>query len=330
MQVWLVRRILTSLLLVFLVVTAVFFLVRLAPGDPLDAVVEVVEEGLGPRERDLMRQRYGLDASLPRQYLAWLGGLARGDFGLSLDQQRPVKAILAETVPATLLLTGTAYALHLALALGAGLVMARHRGRWPDHLVGGAGLALFSVPSFWLGLMAIMLLSRQWGWFPASGMHAPDAAFMSTGRRLADLLLHLALPAATMAAGSFMGTARYLQASLDEVLGQDHILAARSRGVPERRIFLHHALRNALLPVITLVGLHLPMLLGGAVVTEVVFAWPGMGRVTVDAIWTRDYPVIMATTLVAALTVVAGSLLADILYTRADPRVGQDAPGPRP
>jgi peptide/nickel transport system permease protein len=318
---WLVRRILTSLLLVFLVVTAVFFVVRLAPGDPLDTMIEGVEDELRPQDRQFMRQRYGLDGSVPSQYLSWVTGLARGDFGLSLDQQRPVGEILAETVPATLLLTVSAYTLHLLLAIAAGLIMAWQRGRWADHAIQGVGLALYSVPGFWLGLMAIMLLSRQLGWFPAAGMHAADAQFMDGGQRLADLLHHLALPVLTLALGSFMSTARYLRSSLEEALEQDFILAARSRGVPEVRIFLHHALRNALLPVITLVGLSIPFLLGGAVVTEVVFGWPGMGRVTVDAIWTRDYPVIMATTLVSALTVVVGSLIADILYTRADPRV---------
>ena len=324
MLFWLARRILTSLVLVLLVVTAVFFVVRLAPGDPLD---QVVEEQLGPEEREFMRQRYGLDRPLLQQYLQWLGDLARGDFGVSLDQQRPVGEILAETVPATLLLTVSAYLLHLLLAVAAGLIMAWRRGSWVDHLVQGVGLAFYSMPGFWLGLMAIMLISRQLGWFPVGGMHAADAAFMSPMIRLLDLIHHLALPVLTLAVGSFMGTARYLRSSLEEALNQDYILAARSRGISERRILIHHALRNALLPVITLVGLSVPFLLGGAVVTEVVFGWPGMGRVTVDAIWTRDYPVIMATTLVAALTVVAGSLLADILYTRADPRVVMGDPG---
>ena len=169
--------------------------------------------------------------------------------------------------------------------------------------------------------MLIMLMSRILGWFPAGGMHAPDAGYLGWWAWLADLLHHLALPVVTLALGSFMGTARYLRTSLVEVLGQDYILAARARGLSERRILLRHALRNALLPMITLLGLSLPFLLGGAVVVEVVFGWPGMGRVAIEAIWARDYPVIMATALVSAVTVVAGSLLADILYRWADPRV---------
>jgi peptide/nickel transport system permease protein len=169
--------------------------------------------------------------------------------------------------------------------------------------------------------MLIMLLSRKLGWFPAGGMYAPDADYLEWWARMADLARHLTLPVATLALGTFMGTARYLRTSLVEVLGQDYILAARARGLSQWRILFRHALPNALLPVITLAGLSLPFLLGGAVVVEVVFGWPGMGRVAIEAIWERDYPVIMATVLVSAVTVVAGSLLADILYRWADPRV---------
>jgi peptide/nickel transport system permease protein len=161
-------------------------------------------------------------------------------------------------------------------------------------------------------------------------MQAADAAFLPAGARLADLLHHLVLPVLTLALGSFMGTARHLRASLAEVMAQDHILAARARGLPERTVLIRHGLRNALLPVITLAGLSLPFLLGGAVVVEIVFGWPGMGRVTLEAIWARDYPVIMATTTVAAVTVVAGSLLADVLYRWADPRVRLGVGGESP
>ena len=322
---WIVRRLLTSLLLVFMILSAVFLVVRLAPGDPLDAVMASVEEGFTPAEVQDLRVRYGLHGSLLDQYGRWLADVLRLDLGMSLGQQRPVRDILQDSLPATLLLTMTAYVLHLLLALAAGVTMSRFRGRWPDHAIQTVGLAFYSVPGFWLGLMAIMLLCRQLGWFPAAGMHAPDAQFMSGGMRLLDLVHHLALPALTLALGSFMGTARYLRTSLDEVLGQDYILAARSRGISEQRVFYHHALRNSLLPMITLLGLHLPFLLGGAVVTEFIFGWPGMGRVTVDAIFARDYPVIMATTMTAATAVVLGSLLADILYRVADPRLGSSA-----
>jgi peptide/nickel transport system permease protein len=281
----------------------------------------VVAEELGPEDRELLRRQLGLDESLFRQYLHWLSATARGDFGTSLTQQRPVGGIIAGALPATLLLTVTAYFLHLLLALGAAMVMTVRAGRAADHWTQGVGLTLYSLPAFWLGLMLIMLLSRKLGWFPSGGMHAADARYLGGWVWLGDLLHHLVLPVVTLALGSFMGTARYLRTSLAEVLGQDYILAVRARGLSERRVLFHHALRNALLPVITLAGLSLPFLLGGAVVVEVVFGWPGMGRVAIEAIWERDYPVIMATVLVSGITVVSGSLLADILYRWADPRV---------
>jgi len=314
---WLLRRVLSALLLVCLLMTAVFFIVRLAPGDPLD---QVVGNELTDADRDLMRRKFQLDEPLSRQFLSWAGGVLTGDLGESLGRQQPVAAIIGEVLPPTLLLTVSAYVLQLLLAVAAVGVMVRWRGRAPEHWVQGVGLVFYSLPAFWLGLMAIMLMSRWLGWFPAAGLHATDYPFMSGPDRALDLLRHMFLPVTTLALGTFMGTARYLRAGVEEALGQDYILAARSRGLGRGRI-LGHALRNALLPIITLVGLHLPFLLGGAVVTEVVFGWPGMGRVTVEAIWARDYPLIMGTTLVAALTVVAGSLLADLLYRWADPRV---------
>lgn len=315
---WLIRRVATSLILVFVVTSAVFFVVRLAPGDPLD---RVVDETLADADRDLVRERLGLTGSLGQQYGKWLGGLVRGDLGISLRQQRPVMAILGEAVGPTLLLTVTAYALHLALALTAGILMSARRGGPVDHILQGTGLVFYSLPGFWFGLMLIMLFAARLGWFPVGGMAAPDAAYLPWPARLADLLHHLVLPVLTLALGSFMGTARHLRTSLDEALSREYVTAARARGLSERTILLRHALPDALLPVATLVGLHLPFLLGGAVVVEVVFGWPGMGRVTVEALWARDYPVIVATTLLSALTVVAGSLVADLLYRRLDPRV---------
>lgn len=327
MPAWLLRRILASVLLVLALASAVFFLVRLAPGGPLGSLVQ--SEDLGAVDRELIRARYGLDQPLAGQYLHWLGGLARGDFGWSIAQQRPVAAILGESLGPTLLLTLSAYALHLLLAVGTALAMAARRGRPLEHVLRAVGLTFYSLPTFWLGLLLLMLAGRVLGWLPLGGMRAPDAEFLSTGARLGDLLRHLTLPVLTLALGTFMGTARYLQATLDEVLGQDYITAARARGIGERTLLYRHALRNALLPLITLGGLHLPALLGGAVAVETVFAWPGLGRVTVEALWARDYPVIMATTVVAAAAVVAGSLLADLLYHRADPRLRRPGGGPR-
>ena len=318
MTTWFLRRLASAMLLVLLLVTAVFFVVRLAPGDPLD---QVATEEMSQAERELIRGRLGLDRPLAEQYVDWLAGALRGDFGRSLRQHRPVGEVVGEALPATLLLTVTSYIFHLALALAAALAMVLRAGRPMARGIHGAGLVLYSMPAFWLGLMLIMVFSRSLGWFPAGGMAGADARYLGFGARLLDLAHHLVLPMLTLALGSFMATARYLRSALADVMNQDHILAARARGLPERTVIRRHGLRNALMPVITLAGLSLPFLLGGAVVVEVVFGWPGMGRVTLEAVWARDYPVIMATTVVAAVTVVAGSLMADFLYMWADPRV---------
>ncbi len=315
---WLSQRLLSSVLLVFLLLTAVFFIVRLAPGTPMDLLIG---ENISQEERDSLEQQLGLKDNLLQQYTHWLGELAQGHLGTSQARRQPVADIIAETLPVTLLLTLTSYLLHFLLAVSAALVMSSQRGKPVAGIIQGVGLFYYSVPPFWLGLMMVLVFGGFLGWFPTGGMHSVDAPFMSPVVRFLDLLHHMVLPVVTLALSMFMGTARYLRTSLDEVLDQDYILAARSRGVGHWQIMLRHALPNALLPLVTLVGLHLPFLLGGAVVVEVVFGWPGMGRVTVEAIGTRDYPVIMMTTLVASLAVVLGSLLADILYTVVDPRV---------
>ncbi|MFT5234414.1 MAG: peptide/nickel transport system permease protein [Candidatus Krumholzibacteriia bacterium] len=318
MLFWFGRRILQSLFMIFFLLTAVFFVVRLAPGDPLDQAIE--EEQIAS-DRDLMRQRMGLDQPLKKQYLSWLKAAVRGDFGESLQQQRPVTEIIVESLGPTLLLTVTAYFLIIILALAASLVMASRPGTPVDHAIQTTGLAFYSVPGFWLALMFILLFSRQLGWFPAGGWESPDAKFFSTWARALDRGHHLVLPVATLVLGGFMGTARYLRTALADVLSQDYIYAARARGLSQRRVLLRHGLRNALLPLITLMGLNVPFLLGGALIVEVVFGWPGMGQVTIEAIWARDYPVIMATTIIAGIAVVLGSTLADVFYRWADPRL---------
>ena len=322
--IWVLQRIATTALLLVVLMSAVFWIVRLAPGDPLD---QMVSEGMSRADQTLMRQQLGLDGSLAGQYLHWAGAALQGDWGNSISQHRPVRDILAETVPATLVLTVTAYLAHLLLALVVGMGMAVGRGRALERWLNLTGLTLYSLPSFWLGLMAILVLGAKAGWFPLGGMHAPDEAFMGPWTGFLDLCRHLVLPAGVLALVSYMGTARFLRASLEEALDQDYILTARARGIPERLVLWRHALRNALLPLVTQMGLHLPFLLGGAVVVESVFGWPGMGRVTVDAIWSRDYPLIMATTSLAAMLVVTGSLLADIGYHLLDPRIRIAADG---
>lgn len=319
---YLLRRSLHCLLLVVGLLTVVFFLVRLMPGDPVEFIDE---QQLGGEGRQLVRQRLGLEGSLIEQYGRWLGGILRGDWGISLRQQRPVAAILREAIPATLLLTVTAFCLEMAAGIAVGTAAARRPRRRRTRLLNAGGLVLYSLPSFWLALVGILVFSRSLGWLPAGGMHSPDAAWLPPAERLLDLARHLVLPVAVLGLGNFAVTARHVRAAVARILASDWILAARARGLPERRIVWRHALRGALPPVFTLAGLSLPGLLGGAVAVETVFAWPGMGRVAVQALLARDYPVIMAVTAVASSMVVLGSLLADLACRRLDPRMRLEA-----
>lgn len=319
MAAYLLRRLGTSALLILALLTAVFFVVRAAPGDPVD---RFLDPDLGAAQRGELRHALGLDRPLGEQYLRWLQRVVTaGDFGQSLRQHRPVAEVLGEALPPTILLTLTSYLVHLSLAVALGVFLARRRGRWEERLLTVGGLAVYSLPAFWVGQMLILVFCRLLGWLPASGLASPDAALLPWPERWLDTARHLALPVLLLGVTSALGTARYVRNSLLEALAQDYVLMARAKGLPESAVVGRHALRNALLPVVTLAGLSLPLLLGGAVVTEVVFAWPGLGRVTVDAIYARDYPVIMATTALSALLVVAGNLAADLVYGLVDPRV---------
>ncbi len=314
-----IGRLAASALLVVVLLSAVFFIVRLAPGDPIDLVPDPDLDGAA---REAMRSGMGLDRSLGEQYRDWLGGvLLHGDFGRSLRRHQPVSAILGEAVPNTLLLTVPSYLIHLLIAVPLAMWAARRAGSRRERGVAAAGLFVYSLPAFWLGLMLILVFARWLGWLPAGGMASTGADALPWWGRQLDLLRHLVLPVTVLGVASAMGTARYLRSSLLEAMGEPYILAARARGLPEGTLIRRHALRNALLPVITLVGLNLPYLLGGAVVTEYIFAWPGMGRVAVEAIFARDYPVVMGATALSAVMVVLGNLLADVLYGLADPRI---------
>ena len=323
MGTWLLRRSAAALVTVFAVVTLVFFAIHLAPGTPFlpsgDRPLDpVVEAGL--------RARFGLDRPLPEQYAHFLGALARGDLGESFSQRRSVGAAVAQAIPNTLVLAGAALVLDVLLGTGLGVLQAARAGRRADLVLGNVTLVIYALPTFWLGLVLLLVFGQWLHWFPVGGVTDPvlrDA--LPLGGRLLDRLRHLALPAASLGLVGAAGTARFQRAALLEVLGQGFVRTARAGGLPERKV-LAHALRNALLPSITLLGLAVPFLLTGSVVVETVFAWPGMGKLAADAIASRDYPVVMATTLVASLLVVAGSVAADALYAAADPRIRPGAP----
>lgn len=297
-----------------------FLLTRLAPGDPFSASLDDLRVSADDRAR--LRAAYGLDRPLAEQYVRFLANLARGELGPSLSHHRPAADVLREAVPHTLLLMGAALALSIVLGIGVAVWQAGRRGRAADRLVDGASLTVAALPDFWLATVLMLTLAYWLPVFPAGGtvqlvMH--DS--LSPAGRVLDRLRHLALPAATLTLIGAATIARYQRAALADVLPREYVRAARAKGVSERDILRRHALRNAILPVIAVLGLTLPALLGGAVFVERVFAWPGMGRVAVDAFAARDYPVVVGAAMLGGALVVVGGILADVLHALADPRV---------
>ncbi len=319
------KRLLFAIPLLFGIATATFFMMQLAPGDPLDMYLEPQRQRqVDPEVIELLRKKYGLDQPIHIQYVRWLGNVMHGDFGESFRHRRPVRDLLAEAVPYTLQLTVLAVLLDAFVGITLGIISAVKQYSLWDKVVTLGSLIIYAIPGFWLALMLVLMFSVHLGWFPTSQTRSMDYEFLSLWGKIGDRLWHLVLPVFVMGIASAAGTARYMRNKLLEVLSEDYVIAARARGFTERYVILKHALRNALIPIITIYGLSLPFLLGGATIIETIFAWPGMGRLAVGAVTGRDYPLIMATMLIAAVLTVMGNLLADITYAWVDPRVSYD------
>jgi peptide/nickel transport system permease protein len=327
MTAYIVRRLLQAIPLLLGILTLVFILMHAAPGDP---TAMYLHPSVPPQVLEQMRHNWGLDQPIHIQYLRWMKSFLTGDFGVSLTQNRPVAAILAERVPNTLILSGVALLLIFLIGIAIGIVQAVRQYSALDHLLTLGALSVYSMPSFWLGLMLILIFAYkvyQIDWwpaalrFPASGMTSVDYDLLTAWAKLGDRLRHLILPSFALGVASAASVARYMRSSMLEVIHQDYIRTARAKGVPEHKVILKHALKNALLPIITLLGLYLPFLFSGAVLVEHVFAWPGMGKTILDAIYQRDYPTVMATTFIFAAMVVIANLIADVLYAIVDPRI---------
>ncbi len=312
----LLRRAVGGIAVVFGVLTLMFFLLRLAPGDPARLLV-----GPTATAEQVAAQRHalGLDRPVPAQYAAWLGRFVRGDWGTSIATGRPVRRMLAEAWPATVRLVGLSLVLSYLIGITVGAVQAARGGRL-DTALSVATVTLFALPGYWLGLMLVMLFTYRARVLPAFGAVGLDADFLTGWARTADQLRHLALPLATLTLVGIGGTARYVRGAMLDVAGAQFITMARAKGLSPLRITVKHVLRNALIPVLTLLGLSLPVLFSGAVFIEAIFAWPGVGRVLVQGVQARDYPVVMAATAVSAALVVLGNLLAEALVGWADPR----------
>jgi peptide/nickel transport system permease protein len=322
---YLLGRLAQLAVVVFLVATIAFFLIHLAPGDPFSQAVSnpYVTEAV----RAHWREAYGLDKPLPEQFVRYVTSVARGDLGWSFSKQRPVADVLRDTLPNTLLLMGIALFASFGVGIGLAVAQVLKPGSIIDRVIGGVSLFLFSMPEFLLALILLVLFTYK---FPI--LHLPIGDMTDPVRhsslgpagRLADVARHTILPATTLTLLFSAVVARYQRAALLDVLPSDFVKTARAKGLPERVVVRHHALRNALLPTISLFGLAFPMLLTGAVFVEKVFSWPGMGLIIVSSIDTRDYPLLISGVIIGSILVALGSLAADLLYLAADPRLRDD------
>lgn len=314
---WLAGRLGAAAALLLVVASLTFVLLHALPGEPTDLLLD---PRVPERSRAELQRLWGFDEPLAVQYGRWLGAALRGDWGTSFVFRRPAVAVVAEALPYTLALGAAALLVQLAVALPLGVLAARRPGGALDHLLRGASLLVYSLPTFWLGLMALLLLGFRWGLFPAG--HA-GAAGETGGGSAFGFAAHLALPAMVLGVSAAGGLLRLVRGSLLEALGSEALRAARARGVPERRVVWLHGLRQAAGPVLQLLGLSLPALLGGALVVEVVFSWPGLGRVAWVALRGQDVSLALACTAWSGVLAVVGSLLADLAAAAADPRLRQ-------
>lgn len=320
MTSWLLRRVGQALLTFAVAVLIVFVLMRSAPGDPIARLEG--QRPMTPEEVRTLRRMYGLDQPVTRQLGAFLGGLARGDLGTSIEYRRPVTGLVLERLPASLLLGAAAILLNFTVGLWLGVRQAVRRGTAEDRWLTMLSLAAYATPAFWLGLVLAWLVGVELRLLPSGGFTDPllpaDAGPIERG---VDVLRHLLLPAATLSIASIAGTMRYQRAAMLDVLRLPYIVTARAKGLDERTVVWRHAWRSALFPVLTLFGLWLPILVVGSVFVEAVFAWPGLGSLAATAAGNRDYPLLMGSSLLVIGLVVVGSLLSDLAYAVLDPRV---------
>jgi peptide/nickel transport system permease protein len=332
-QVQVIERIIAAIPIMLGVVICAFLFMRMIPGDPVDIMMGEAG-GVTLEEMDSLRAQFDLDKPLLVQLTRYLGKLARGDMGYSIQRARPVKEVILEAVPATIELALFSLLLALVVGIPLGIASARCQNSVIDRFGMTTSFLGISMPAFWLGIIGIIVFSLRLGWFPTSGRIAYgmepatvtglltlDALITGDTQALRDALRHLALPAITLGAGVAAVVARVTRSSMLEALKTDYVLFAKAKGVPELIIVVRHALRNALIPTVTVVGLQMGTLLGGNMIVETIFGWPGLGRIVVDAIFSRDYPLVQAAVMVYALTFVVINLATDIFYTYLNPKM---------
>lgn len=310
---YVIRRLLGAIPLLVGVSVLSFVFMQIAPGGP-DALF-ARNARMSPEQIANIRHNMGLDRPMHEQLLVWLGNLLQGDLGISYTQYRPVTTVIWDVFPNTVILITAGLLLSLVVSLVFGVLAARRQYGFFDNVTSFVSYFGLAMPVFWFGLMLQLLFAVKLGWLPSANMYSVGES------GLWDLLKHLALPAFTIAIGSIAGWSRYVRSSTLEVLGQDYVRTARAKGLQEQRVVWGHVLKNALIPFVTVVSIDIPLYLTGAVLTETVYAWPGMGRLFFDSLAVRDYPVLMGTLVLGAVLIVLGNLVADILYGLLDPRI---------
>ena len=321
MLLYLCKRLLLMVPLLLGITLISFVVIHLAPGEPTDLQTQLNPE-VSAELQQRLRAQYDLDQPLMVQYGKWLGRLVRLDFGESFSQdRRPVTAKIAERLPVTILINVLSIGLILLVAVPIGIFSAVRRNSHFDRLTTVFVFIGFATPSFWLALLLMDLLGVRYGLFPIVGLKSLGYDYLSWPGQILDMLHHLVLPVFVSAFGGLAGFSRYMRANMLEVIRQDYILTARAKGLTEKAVIWKHALRNALLPVITILGLSVPGLIGGSVIFETIFAIPGMGKLFYDGVMMRDYPLIMGILVIGAVLTLVGNLLADLGYALADPRI---------
>ncbi|HEX5417785.1 MAG TPA: ABC transporter permease [Chloroflexota bacterium] len=314
---YLLQRLAISVPVLLGITLATYLIVNLAPGDPVSALIDPESAAtLGPGFIEQQKEALGLNKPLPVRYAIWLKEIARGNLGFSLVDRQPIAGKIAGRLWPTLRLMLTALILAIVVAIPVGVLSALKQYSILDYVVTIAGFAAVCIPSFFLGLLGIYIFALRLGWLPTAGM-----ATVGQPPSFVDAVRHLILPAVVLGLAEAAPLIRYARSSLLEVIRQDYVTVARAKGLGERAVLYRHALRNALIPLVTVIALRLPRLLGGTVIVEAVFAWPGMGTLAITAVRERDYPVIMAINLISAVLILASNLLADVVYAFIDPRI---------
>jgi peptide/nickel transport system permease protein len=309
------RRLVIGVPILLAISVLMFGLLQVTPGDPIDAYLPP-DFPVPPETREAIERQLGLDRPLPLQYLYWLKEALQGNLGTRMKTFEPVDEAIARRVGPTLLLMGTSMLIGISVGVALGILAAVRQYSWLDNVLTVFAFLGISLPVYLAGLIGLYLLALRFGWFPAGGFSTPGEPFS-----VWDRLHHLILPASIISVNYIASTMRYTRSAMLEVLGQDYVRTARAKGLGERMVVGFHALRNALLPVVTIVGTYIPNLLGGAVFIESIFGWPGMGRLFIEGIESRDYPLIMGLTLILAIVILLANLLTDVAYAIIDPRI---------